>query len=236
MNTGMHVSSWTKVFCRYMPKSGISGSYDSSISSVWRNFHTVLHLDIFIYSETSWWGQFSTQDILGKARLGGLEDSLLRWGSEIFHPSSKSSFCSHPVIPGLIFPVHFPWCCHMLGLHSLSLELPQQPSTCHLFPAVPPSAAWQTLRFKLCCSDCIIPGSQAHIPLLHPALLTWLTSAPFPSYTQGTHEPVRGARTSIQRRPDFGCPGESQRGVGGCEVAIGRQGESSVKTVPSTSS
>ena len=31
MNTGVHVSFWIMVFSGYMPKSGIAGSYGSSI-------------------------------------------------------------------------------------------------------------------------------------------------------------------------------------------------------------
>ena len=31
MNIGVHVSFWTMVFSRYMPRSGIAGSYGSSI-------------------------------------------------------------------------------------------------------------------------------------------------------------------------------------------------------------
>ena len=32
VNTGVHISFWTMFFSRYMPRSGIAGSYGSSVS------------------------------------------------------------------------------------------------------------------------------------------------------------------------------------------------------------
>ena len=57
-NFDVYISFWTMFFSRYMPKSGISGSYDSSTFRFSRNSHTVLTEATSIYIPTNSIGGF----------------------------------------------------------------------------------------------------------------------------------------------------------------------------------
>ena len=47
MNNGIHVSFSVLISSRYMPSSGIAGSYGGFIPSVFKNLHTIFHSGCF---------------------------------------------------------------------------------------------------------------------------------------------------------------------------------------------